>query len=166
MSLLSTFTRCAAANSRLCLVQGRRAFRVESNFRTAATSNSENSFITRKEIAGKGESVQGGPTSQVQGHTGRFDSSTISRIHAAEKEITGLDQAIRGGPTAQAQKHANEPIGSDNLHDITEGEKKVTGGERVKSGPTATAQSELGKKDVDCVVIFKGQLDLATSLAL
>lgn len=52
---------------------------------------------------------------------------------------------MKGGPTAQAQKHAGEPINSDNLHDITEGEKKITGGERVKGGLTATAQSELGK---------------------
>jgi hypothetical protein len=52
---------------------------------------------------------------------------------------------VKGGPTAQAQKHVGENINSDNLHDITEGEKKITGGERVKGGPTATAQSELGK---------------------
>lgn len=32
-----------------------------------------------------------------------------------------------------------------NLHDITEGEKKMTGGERVPGGPTSTAQSELSK---------------------
>lgn len=52
---------------------------------------------------------------------------------------------VQGGPTAKAQSHAGEVIGSENLSDITQGEKKVTGGERVKGGPTATAQSELGK---------------------
>jgi len=32
------------------------------------------------------------------------------------------------------------------LHDITEGEKRVTGNERpMAGGPTAAAQSELGK---------------------
>lgn len=51
---------------------------------------------------------------------------------------------MKGGPTAQAQKHVNEPINADTLHDITEGEKKVAG-DRVKGGPTATAQSELAK---------------------
>lgn len=50
-----------------------------------------------------------------------------------------------GGPTAQAQSHAKEPITSEALHDITEGEKKVTGGDRVKGGPTSAAQSELAK---------------------
>ncbi|KAH9883446.1 hypothetical protein F4778DRAFT_788590 [Xylariomycetidae sp. FL2044] len=78
-------------------------------------------------------------------HTGKLDSSTISSITAAEKELTSEDAPVAGGPTAQAQKHAGEPINSDNLHDITEGEKVITGGERVKGRPTATAQSELGK---------------------
>lgn len=77
--------------------------------------------------------------------SGRLDSDTISKITAAEKDITGADGPAKGGPTAQAQSHAGETIGSENLHDITEGEKKVTGGERVKGGPTATAQSELAK---------------------
>ena len=74
-----------------------------------------------------------------------LDSATISSITEAEKKITGSDEPVKGGPTAQAQRHANEPINSQNLHDITEGEKKITGGQRVKGGPTATAQSELGK---------------------
>jgi hypothetical protein len=78
-------------------------------------------------------------------HTGTLDSSTLHKITEAEKQITGADGPVQGGPTAQAQKHANEPITSEALHDITEGEKKVTGGERVKGGPTAKAQSELGK---------------------
>lgn len=53
---------------------------------------------------------------------------------------------VEGGPTAQAQRHAGEPIGSGNLHDITEGEKKITGETgAIKGGPTAAAQSELGK---------------------
>jgi hypothetical protein len=82
---------------------------------------------------------------QQQQHTGKLDSSTISNITQAENEITGQVNPVKGGPTAQAQKHAGEPINSDALHDITEGEKKITGGERVKGGPTATAQSELGK---------------------
>lgn len=59
--------------------------------------------------------------------------------------MTGEHQPTKGGPTAQAQKHAGEPITSEALHDITEGEKKVSGGDRVKGGPTSTAQSELGK---------------------
>ncbi|KAI0968497.1 hypothetical protein F4678DRAFT_464562 [Xylaria arbuscula] len=77
--------------------------------------------------------------------SGTLDSTTISHITSAEKEITGQDEPAKGGPTAMAQKHAGEPISSQNLHDITEGEKKITGGERIKGGPTATAQSELGK---------------------
>ncbi|KIW81512.1 hypothetical protein Z517_04537 [Fonsecaea pedrosoi CBS 271.37] len=32
------------------------------------------------------------------------------------------------------------------LHDITEGEKRITGGERIKGGPTATAQSILAQE--------------------
>ncbi|KAI8941139.1 hypothetical protein NX059_002376 [Plenodomus lindquistii] len=78
-------------------------------------------------------------------HTGKLDSSTISKITDAEKQLSGEEGAVAGGPTAQAQKHANEPITSQALHDITEGEKKITGGERVKGGPTSTAQSELAK---------------------
>ncbi|KAK5045182.1 hypothetical protein LTR84_009515 [Exophiala bonariae] len=78
-------------------------------------------------------------------HSGILDSSTIAQIHEAESEITGSADPVSGGPTAQAQRHANEAINSDNLHDITEGEKIITGGERVKGGPTSTAQSELGK---------------------
>ena len=49
------------------------------------------------------------------------------------------------GPTAKAQQHAGEPITPQALHDITEGEKKITGGERIKGGPTSTAQSEREK---------------------
>lgn len=74
-----------------------------------------------------------------------MDSTTISSVTGAEKELTGQDDPVKGGPTAQAQKHAGEPINSRTLHDITEGEKKVTGDAPVKGGPTATAQSELGK---------------------
>ena len=47
--------------------------------------------------------------------------------------------------TAQAQSHAGEPINSQSLHDITEGEKKITGGDRIKGGPTSAAQSILGQ---------------------
>lgn len=57
--------------------------------------------------------------------------------------LLGSENPVRGGPTAQAQSHANEPIDSQTLHDITEGEKKITGGDRVKGGPTSTAQSIL-----------------------
>ncbi|KAI0853601.1 hypothetical protein F5Y00DRAFT_257621 [Daldinia vernicosa] len=109
-----------------------------------------------KRVTGRGVPVSGGPAAHAQSiasstanpapqHTGKLDSHTISAIHSAEKKLTGQDQPVKGGPTAQAQSHANEPINSQNLHDITEGEKQVTGGQRVKGGPTATAQSELVK---------------------
>lgn len=53
---------------------------------------------------------------------------------------------LPGGPTAQAQKHAGEPINSQTLHDITEGEKTITHqANAIKGGPTAVAQSELSK---------------------
>jgi len=74
-----------------------------------------------------------------------LNSENISKITEAEKKITGQDNPVQGGPTAQAQSHANEPITSQTLHDITEGEKKITSGERVKGGPTSTAQSILTK---------------------
>jgi len=45
-----------------------------------------------------------------------------------------------------AQKHVGEAINSEVLHDITEGEKKVTHQARpVAGGPTAVAQSEVAK---------------------
>lgn len=81
----------------------------------------------------------------ADGHSGRLDTQTMSKITEKEKEITGNDGPVQGGPTAKAQEHANEPITSQALHDITEGEKKITGGERVKGGPTSAAQSELAK---------------------
>ncbi|PSN67946.1 hypothetical protein BS50DRAFT_599949 [Corynespora cassiicola Philippines] len=111
-------------------------------------------------ITGLESPVQGGPTAiaqhllaQASGaglrgaeeHSGVLDSETISKITQKEKELTGENRPINQGPTAKAQQHAGEPINSDTLHDITEGEKKITGGDRVKGGPTATAQSELGK---------------------
>ena len=74
-----------------------------------------------------------------------LNSENISRITRKEKEITGQDEPVKGGPTAQAQSHVGEPINSQTLHDITEGEKKITGGERIKGGPTAEAQSMLSK---------------------
>jgi hypothetical protein len=117
-----------------------------------------------RSITGQDSPVQNGPTSVAQSaltssnsssprstsassseHTGRLDSSTIAAITEKEKQITGADGPTQGGPTARAQQHAGEPITSQALHDITEGEKKVTGGERVKGGPTSKAQSELGK---------------------
>ena len=88
---------------------------------------------------------QSNTSAQNDTHTGTLDSSTISKITDAEKKITGQDEPIKSGPTAKAQSHSGEPITSQALHDITEGEKKVTGGERVSGGPTATAQSELAK---------------------
>ncbi|CAE7014257.1 hypothetical protein CFE70_002493 [Pyrenophora teres f. teres 0-1] len=118
-----------------------------------------------KLITGTDEPFKGGPTAVAQSaltnsgstnnnnntnsnpnnHSGTFDSETLSKINEAEKKLTGEAQPVKGGPTAQAQSHAKEPISSQALHDITEGEKMVTGGERVKGGPTSTAQSELGK---------------------
>lgn len=70
---------------------------------------------------------------------------TVSSVTNAEKGITGQEDPVEGGPTAQAQKHTGEPINSQVLHDITEGEKKITDNAPVKGGPTAAAQSELGK---------------------
>lgn len=111
-------------------------------------------------ITGLDSPVQGGPTAVAQRllaeasgaavsgdvpPSGVLDRDTISKILQKEKEITAQDDPVRRGPTAKAQQHSGEPITSGALHDITEGEKKVTGGERLKGGPTATAQSELGK---------------------
>ncbi|KAF1832217.1 hypothetical protein BDW02DRAFT_590609 [Decorospora gaudefroyi] len=114
-------------------------------------------------ITGSVNPTKGGPTSVAQSlltsesyentnstaagssASGRLDSETLSKITEAEKKLTGEDGPVSGGPTANAQSHAKEPITSQALHDITEGEKKITGGERVKGGPTSTAQSELGK---------------------
>ncbi|KAG9191146.1 hypothetical protein G6011_09234 [Alternaria panax] len=117
-----------------------------------------------KLLTGNAEVMQGGPTSVAQSAltsgssisntnnnastssaSGKLDSETLSKITEAEKKLTGEAGPVPGGPTAQAQNHAKEPITSQALHDITEGEKKVTGGERVKGGPTSTAQSELAK---------------------
>lgn len=113
-----------------------------------------------KAVSGLSDPLKSGPTSIAQsiftqlsnsgGNSGSsasgvLDSSTISKITEKEKELTGQDGPVQGGPTAKAQQHAGENISSQALHDITEGEKKVTGGERVKGGPTAAAQSELGK---------------------
>ncbi|KAF7502202.1 hypothetical protein GJ744_006751 [Endocarpon pusillum] len=95
--------------------------------------------------SGNAQTTSNAPGNQQENHSGILDSSTISKITDAEKKITGDDQPARGGPTARAQQHSGEPITSKALHDITEGEKKVTGGERVKGGPTSTAQSELAK---------------------
>ena len=71
----------------------------------------------------------------------KADSQTISQFTQKEKEITGSDQPAKGGPTAQAQKHVGRTLDSDVISDITKGEKTITGGERVKGGPTSTAQS-------------------------
>lgn len=64
----------------------------------------------------------------------KVDSATMSKITEKEKEITGLDGPVKGGPTAQAQKHANQDLSSEVISDITQGEKKITGGERVQGG--------------------------------
>jgi hypothetical protein len=123
-------------------------------------------------ITGKDGPIQSGPTSVAQSiltgntstqpgpantsnsarsrignesYSGRLNSKTLSKIIEKEKSITGQEGPVTGGPTAKAQQHAGEPITSEALHDITEGEKKITGGERVKGGPTSAAQSELGK---------------------
>ncbi|EMD90463.1 hypothetical protein COCC4DRAFT_126865 [Bipolaris maydis ATCC 48331] len=127
-----------------------------------------------KTITGSDEPAKGGPTSIAQSAltsgnsnnssanantsspptttttttttpSGTLDSATLHKITEAEKKLTGQNRPVKDGPTAQAQSHAKEPITSQALHDITVGEKKVTGGERVKGGPTATAQSELSK---------------------
>lgn len=110
-------------------------------------------------ITGLDEPVHGGPTAVAQsilsGHvhpiaastvgSGVLDEPTISRITEKEKDITGSEDPVRRGPTAKSQRHVGEPITSQVLHDITEGEKNITGGVRLKGGPTATAQSELVK---------------------
>lgn len=109
-----------------------------------------------RKITGLDRPVPSGPTSIAQSildasssstsnASGVLDSETISKITQKEKEITGQEDPVRRGPTAKAQQHTGEPITSDALHDITEGEKKITGGERVKGGPTSAAQSELAK---------------------
>lgn len=111
-------------------------------------------------ITGQESPVTGGPTAIAQhilsqassisngdaeSHSGVLDSETIAKITQKEKDITGSEDPVRRGPTARAQQHVGEPINSQVLHDITEGEKKITGGERIKGGPTSTAQSELAK---------------------
>ncbi|KAF2854021.1 hypothetical protein T440DRAFT_367492, partial [Plenodomus tracheiphilus IPT5] len=111
-----------------------------------SVQNTSNSSKILSDLSNNQASNQGSNNNNNNAqHTGNLDSATLSKITDAEKKLTGEDGAVQGGPTAQAQKHANEPITSQVLHDITEGEKKVTGGERVKGGPTSTAQSELGK---------------------
>ena len=77
--------------------------------------------------------------------SGVVDGPLISDIAQKEKTLTGEASQVAGGPTAQAQRHTGDPITSEVLHDITAGEKDITGGERVKGGPTSTAQSDLGQ---------------------
>ncbi|CBY00649.1 hypothetical protein IAQ61_011561 [Plenodomus lingam] len=107
--------------------------------------NTSNSSKILSDLSQNSSAASANANSSAGEHTGKLDSSTLSKITDAEKKLTGQDGAVQGGPTAQAQKHANEPITSQALHDITEGEKKITGGERVKGGPTSTAQSELAR---------------------
>ena len=64
--------------------------------------------------------------------------------HREGAEITGQVNPVKGGPTAQAQKHVGEQLNSQNISDITKGEKKITGQDQpVKDGPTSAAQSML-----------------------
>ncbi|KAF2875403.1 hypothetical protein BDV95DRAFT_626007 [Massariosphaeria phaeospora] len=102
-------------------------------------------LFTQASGTGGGNNSQQRSGNHSQQHSGVLDSETISKITENEAQITGQVDPVRGGPTAKAQQHAGEPITSQALHDITEGEKKVTGGERVKGGPTSAAQSELAK---------------------
>ncbi|KAF3914165.1 hypothetical protein AA313_de0210033 [Arthrobotrys entomopaga] len=83
-----------------------------------------------------------------------LDSANIAKIHAAELRFTedletlGVSPvgAIVDGPTAAAQRHSGEKIDGKVLHDISEGEKHLTGlNQAVKGGPTSVAQSILGK---------------------
>ncbi|KAH9873129.1 hypothetical protein J1614_005527 [Plenodomus biglobosus] len=113
---------------------------------TGSVKNTSNSSKILSDLSQNNDAGQNNSSTE---HTGKLDSSTLSKITDAEKKITGHDGPVQGGPTAQAQKHANEPITSQALHDITEGEKKITGGERIKGGPTSTAQSELAKSRAD-----------------
>ncbi|EOA90203.1 uncharacterized protein SETTUDRAFT_167135, partial [Exserohilum turcica Et28A] len=96
-----------------------------------------------KKITGAEEPVKRGPTAVAQSaltssntnttnttntttsttSSATLDSSTLHKITEKEKDITGLERPVKGGPTAKAQTHANEPITSQALHDITEGEK-------------------------------------------
>ncbi|USP78302.1 hypothetical protein yc1106_05576 [Curvularia clavata] len=115
--------------------------------------------LGEKTITGSDEPFKGGPTAFAQSAltnnttnssasdrpSGTLDSNTLHKITEAEKKITGQSRPVKDGPAAHAQSHAKEPITSQALHDITVGEKKITGGERVKGGPTATAQSELSR---------------------
>lgn len=75
----------------------------------------------------------------------KVDSEVVSSITDKEKGITGQADPVKGGPTAQAQKHVGEDITGEVISDITQGEKKATGGERVTGGPTSQAQSILTK---------------------
>lgn len=111
-------------------------------------------------------------SSTSQSNNPVMDSTTISAIHASEKNLTGgtplasdvastipadpliggfnnnlnNEGPISGGPAAAAQSHAGEPIDRRVLHDITEGEKRITGLDGpVKGGPTATAQGFVGR---------------------
>lgn len=76
----------------------------------------------------------------------KLDSETISTITEKEKQLTGSENPQKGGPTAQAQAHAGEPLNSNTISSITRGEKNVIG-DRVKGGPTATAQSILTRSN-------------------
>lgn len=70
-----------------------------------------------------------------------LNSETISKITEKEKEITGRDGPVKGGPTAKAQSHVGQQIDSQTIRAINDGEQKITGGETLKAGPTAEAQS-------------------------
>ncbi|KAI1360312.1 hypothetical protein F5Y08DRAFT_343819 [Xylaria arbuscula] len=113
-----------------------------------------------KEITGKDGPVKGGPTAQAQKHANqRITPQAVSDITEGEKRVTGEDSPITGGPAAMAQsigtsasqrgQNNSTPSGtlaSATISHITSAEKGITGSdEPAKGGPTATAQSELGK---------------------
>jgi hypothetical protein len=117
----------------------------ETNVRGGPAAVAQAAFTKAQEGEGQGVGRKKGKGEQGQEHNGVLDSETMATITEREREITGSETPVRGGPTAAAQKHAGEKIGSGVLSEITKGEKKVTGGERVKGGPTSAAQSELAK---------------------
>ncbi|KAK6542889.1 hypothetical protein TWF694_006828 [Orbilia ellipsospora] len=129
-----------------------------------------------KVVTGRTRTMKGGPTAEVQSELAKairtgevvppsrgvqspkrdpiLDPSNIAKIHAAEQKFTedletlGVTPvgAVVDGPTVAAQRHAGERIDGRVLHDITEGEKHLTGLNRpVKGGPSSVAQSIVGK---------------------
>jgi hypothetical protein len=52
---------------------------------------------------------------------------------------------VKGGPTVQAQRHAGEPITPEVLHDISEGEKKISV-EHFEGGPSEHGAERAGQQ--------------------